>query len=53
MQRRVQRPLIDAQHFVGHLLDALRDAPAMHRTERERFQDQHVQRALQDIELCF
>jgi hypothetical protein len=49
VQRRVERPLVHAQHITRDLLDALRDAPPMHRLERERLQDQHVQRALQQI----
>ena len=49
VKRRVERALIDAQHVARDLLDALRDAPAVHRLERERLQDEHVERALQEI----
>src|SRR5690348_14715824 len=47
LQCRIERALVDAQHILGNLLDALRNAPAMLRAERERLQDQQVERALQ------
>ena len=49
MERRVERPLVDPQDVARDLLDALRDAPAVHRLERQRLQDEHVERALQEI----
>ena len=33
VQRRVERALVHLEHVAGDLLDALRDAPAMHRLE--------------------
>ena len=50
LQRRIQRALVDAQHVLGDLLDALRDAPAVQRPERQRLEDQQIERALQQIE---
>jgi hypothetical protein len=49
MQRWVERALVDLQHVARDLLNALRDSPAMHGLERERLEDQHVQRALEDV----
>src|SRR5262249_5081230 len=43
MQRRVQRPLLNAQRLARALLDALGDGPAVLRLERERVQDQQIQ----------
>ena len=51
MERGIQRALLDAQQFVGNLLDSLRDGPAMHRLEGERSHDQQVEGALQDVGL--
>src|SRR5436190_16300426 len=34
MERRIQRPLVDAQRVPGNLLDALRDRPSVLRLER-------------------
>src|SRR5215475_138713 len=53
VQRRIERALVDVQHARGRLLYPLRDAPAMHRLQRERLQNQHVERALQEIGLRF
>jgi hypothetical protein len=44
----IERPFFDAQDFVGNLLDPLRDAPTVHRSAGEGFQDQHVQSALNE-----
>ena len=49
MQRRVERALFNGQELVRHPLDVLRNAPAVHRPAGERFQDQEVQRALQQF----
>ena len=49
MERGIERALIDLQHVSRDLLDALRDAPAVHRLERQRLQDEHVERALEEI----
>ena len=42
MERRVERPLLDGEHFVGEQLDALRDGPPVERFPRERFQDREI-----------
>ena len=49
VQRRVQRALRDLQHVAADLANALRDAPAVHRLERERLEDEQIQRALNEI----
>src|SRR2546430_17262193 len=46
MQRRVQRALWDLKRFARNLVDALGNAPAVHRRERERFENQEDERAL-------
>src|SRR5260370_22436457 len=46
VQRWVKRSLIDLEHVFGNLLDALRDAPAMHRLQFQRLEDQQIERAL-------
>src|ERR1700738_3925091 len=43
MKRRIERSLSDLQCFFRQLLDALSDAPSMHRLQRQRFQDQEIQ----------
>src|SRR5205823_6648491 len=50
MQRRVQRALWDLKRFARDLLDALGNPPAVHRLERERFENQKVERALRQVE---
>lgn len=35
------------EHVTAHLLDPLREAPAVHRLQRERLQNQQLQRTLQ------
>ncbi len=49
MQRRVQRALLHLQHFLGDLPDSLRNPVAVYRSELNNFQDQHIQRALQQV----
>src|SRR5215471_14159940 len=49
MQRRVERSLLYLHDVAGHLLQPPRDGVAVDRTERDDFQDQHVERALQDV----
>jgi hypothetical protein len=48
VQRWVQRSLIDLDGFARHLLDPLRDRIAVRRPQRERLQNQHIERALRD-----
>src|SRR5688572_9082151 len=43
LQRRVQRAERHAEHPAGELLDALADAVAVQRRQRERFEDQQVE----------
>ena len=50
VQRGVQRALTDPQHVARHLPDTLCDRPAVHRLQRDRLQNQQVQRALDEIE---
>ena len=40
---------VDLEDVARDLLDAPRDAEAVHRLEAERLEDQHVQRALNDV----
>lgn len=50
MQRRVKRALLDAQHVLGNLLNALRNGPAVLRFKRQRLEDQQVERSLREID---
>src|SRR5882762_6639289 len=47
VQCRIQRALLYLQHVLGDLLDAQRNAPAVHGLERQGFQNEQVERALQ------
>src|SRR5438067_1287564 len=49
LQRHQQRAGIHLEHAAGHLLDAARDAEAVHWLEAERLQNEHVERALDDV----
>src|SRR5690349_2371025 len=51
LQRRVERALVHLERTVGDLLDALADPPSMHGGERERLQNEHLDRAAEDIGL--
>ena len=46
MERGVQRAVFNAQLVVGCLADPFRDGVAVHRTPRERLQDEEVERPL-------
>ena len=46
MQRRIERTLIDLERTLRDLLNPLGYRPAMLRLERDRFQNQQVQRPL-------
>ena len=50
IERGIERALLDLQDVARDLLDALGDAPAVHRFERESFQDQQIERALQNFD---
>jgi hypothetical protein len=51
IERRVQRALLNLEAILRNLLNAQKDAVSMQRAERDRLEDQHVQRALQQIDL--
>jgi hypothetical protein len=46
VERGIERPLFDAEHFFGSLLNRLRDAPPMHGRARQGFEDEHVEGSL-------
>src|SRR5688500_7835140 len=50
LERGIERALIHRELAVGHLLHALTDAPAVHRRERERLQDEEIERSPQGID---
>src|SRR5215207_4423880 len=49
VERGVERALFHPQHVVGHQDDTLPDSVPVQRTDRERLQDEHVERALQQL----
>jgi hypothetical protein len=49
MKRRIERPLLHLQDRARDLLDAVRDSVPVGRFERHDSQNQHVERALQDV----
>src|SRR5437867_6800739 len=49
MECGVERTLIDLEHVPRELLDPLRDAPAVHRLERDGFEDEEVEGPLEDV----
>ena len=49
VEGRVQGSLIHLEHFPGYLPDALGDAPAVHGFQRNGFEDQEIQSALDQI----
>ena len=49
MQGGVERALVDLQHVLGDLLDALGDRPAVQGVLLQRAQDEQVERAGQQI----
>src|SRR5688500_19224041 len=51
VERRVERPLVDAEQGVGDLADPARDGVAVARPPRKGLQNQHVERALEEIEI--
>src|SRR5207249_127712 len=51
VERWIQRSLLDLQLLTGDLLCAKQNPVAMQRAERDGFEDQHVQSALQQIDL--
>ncbi len=51
IERGVQRALLDFQAIFGNLLDAQQNAVAVQGPKGNGLQDQHVQRALQNVQL--
>src|SRR5205814_749659 len=51
VQGGVERPLRDLERGAGHVVQSLRDRPAVLRAERERFEDQEVERPLGEIQM--
>ena len=49
MQRRVEQSGLDAERLVRRRSDRLGNAVAVRRSPAQRLQDQHVERALQDV----
>src|ERR1041384_1464000 len=49
MERGIQRPLLDLQHVARRRLDALGNRPAVARLGGQRLQNEHVERALNEI----
>src|SRR5262245_52356422 len=49
LQSGVERALLDLQDLVRQLADALRNRPAVQRLERDRFHDQQVDGALNEV----
>src|SRR5437868_4113661 len=49
MQRGVERALVHLQDIARDLLNPLGYPPAVHGLKGERFQDEHVERALEDV----
>src|SRR5207244_3198381 len=50
VQRGVERALLHVKHIAGQLLNALRNGPAVLRFERQRLQNQEIQRALRQVD---
>ena len=51
MQGWIQGALVDLEDVARHVAEALRDAPSVERTQRQRLENQEVQRALEKIGL--
>ena len=49
IQRGEQRARVDLEHTPRDLLDPAGDAEPVHRLEAQRFEDEHVERALNDV----
>ena len=51
IERRVERPLLNNQRLPGNLLNSQQNTVAVQRSQRDGFQDQQVERPLQQVEL--
>lgn len=51
VKRRIERTLLNFQKISGDLLDAQQNAIAVQRAQRNGFEDQHFQRAAQQVNL--
>ena len=51
MKRGIERALLHLEHGAGHLLEPLRDGVPVDRAERDDLQDEHVERALEQVGL--
>src|SRR6202030_2454512 len=51
IERGVERPLLNFQLLPGNLLDAQQDAITVERDERNGLENQHVEGALDEVEL--
>src|SRR5581483_12029186 len=51
VERGKERPGLDLESALGHLLNAVGDAEAVQRPQRERSQDQQFERSLQERRL--
>src|SRR5262245_25865260 len=49
VERRVERSLSNAQDLFRALLESLGDAPAVHRSELQRLEDEHVEGSLEQL----
>src|SRR5581483_9508606 len=49
VERGIERPLPHLEEMLRAVLEPLGDAPAMHGAELQRFQDEHVERALEQL----
>src|SRR6266481_3644806 len=53
VKRRIQCAFLDLEHFFSKLPNPLSDSVTMHRSKRERLQNQHIERALGQFRLLF
>src|SRR5689334_3090982 len=51
LEGRIERSMLDAEHAAGETFDVTHDPVGVHRLHREAAEDQHVERALEEIVL--
>ena len=49
VKRWIKRALAHLKNFAGHLPDALRNRPTVHRLKRDYFQNQQIERTLHQV----